>query len=42
MIEQFERDGHDRYSEQGEVYLIRKLTSIDQGGIFRNNEPLAR
>lgn len=37
IVEQYERDGHDRYSEQGETYLIRKLASTDQGAVFRNN-----
>ena len=38
ILEQYERDGHDRYTEQGENQLIRQL----EGAVFRNNESQAR
>ena len=34
ILEQFEREGHDRYTEQSETQLVKKL----EQGVFRNNE----
>lgn len=38
VLEQFERDGNDRYTEQGENQLVKQLES----SVFRNNENQAR
>jgi len=38
ILEKHEKDGHDRYSEQGENYLVKKL----EQNVFRHNEGQAR